>query len=172
MNSASRVWIDRLKYSDAGEVLAVNNASKDFHTPWASPPIDMAGFELWYGQMLAGPNLSFVIRRLAKGEIVGIVNLSQIVWGVFRSAYLGYYGSAAFAEKGYMKEGLSLVVQHAFRDIGLHRLEANIQPANDASIKLVKSLDFTREGFSRDYLKIDGRWRDHERWVLVNEESF
>lgn len=160
--------IDRLEYADAKEVLAVNNASKDYHAPWASPPIDMAAFDLWYGQTLTGPNLSFVIRRLSEGEVVGIVNISQIVWGVFRSAYLGYYGSAAFAGKGYMTEGLALVVQHAFKDIGLHRLEANIQPDNQSSIKLVSSLGFIREGFSREYLKIDGSWRDHERWALVD----
>jgi ribosomal-protein-alanine N-acetyltransferase len=65
-----------------------------------------------------------------------------------------------------MREGLALVVRHAFRSLKLHRLEANIQPANVGSIALVKSLRFEREGYSPRYLKIGGRWRDHERWAI------
>ncbi len=163
-----KVKIDRLSYADAGDILALNAASRDHHAPWASPPLDMAGFEQWYGQMLTGPNLSFVIREIETRALVGVVNLSQIVWGAFRSAYLGYYGSVAFAGRGLMKEGVGLVVRHAFEELGLHRLEANIQPGNTASLRLVRALGFVREGFSRDYLKIDGAWREHERWAIVN----
>jgi ribosomal-protein-alanine N-acetyltransferase len=68
-----------------------------------------------------------------------------------------------------MREGLRLVVRHAFGALGLHRLEANIQPKNRASIRLVKRAGFTREGFSPRYLKILGRWRDHERWAITAE---
>ena len=171
MSDVSRVQIDILAYFDAHEVLAANQASKEYHAPWASPPLDTAGFEQWYGQMLTGPNLSFVIREATGKGIVGVVNISQIVWGVFRSAYLGYYGYAAFAGRGYMKEGLSLVVQRAFNDLRLHRLEANIQPDNVRSIGLVASLGFVKEGFSRSYLKIEGKWCDHERWAVVNAET-
>jgi ribosomal-protein-alanine N-acetyltransferase len=67
-----------------------------------------------------------------------------------------------------MTEGLTLVTRHAFRELKLHRLEANIQPANIASIALVKRCGFSREGYSPDYLKIRGRWRDHERWALLS----
>jgi len=69
-----------------------------------------------------------------------------------------------------MTEGLQLVLRHAFRRLKLHRLEANIQPANTASIRLVRSLGFRKEGFSPRYLKIGGRWRDHERWALLVED--
>jgi len=72
-----------------------------------------------------------------------------------------------FAGEGYMSEGLRLVARHAFGKLGLHRLEANIQPGNRASIRLVRGGGFRREGFSPRYLKIFGRWRDHERWALT-----
>ena len=90
---------------------------------------------------------------------------------VFHSAYLGYYAFEPFAGRGLMKQGLSQVVTHAFRKLKLHRLEANIQPGNAASKALVKTLGFRREGFSPRYLKINGRWRDHERWALLSEKG-
>ena len=69
-----------------------------------------------------------------------------------------------------MKKGLSLVISHAFRDMKLHRIEANIQPENGRSKELVKALGFKLEGYSPRYLKIAGRWRDHERWALLSED--
>jgi ribosomal-protein-alanine N-acetyltransferase len=69
-----------------------------------------------------------------------------------------------------MREGLALVIAHAFGRMKLHRLEANIQPGNIRSVRLVKRLGFKREGLSPRYLKIAGRWRDHERWALLAEE--
>jgi ribosomal-protein-alanine N-acetyltransferase len=68
-----------------------------------------------------------------------------------------------------MREGMLLVLKHAFRKLKLHRLEANIQPANRASIRLVRSYGFVREGFSRRYLKVGGRWQNHERWAILAE---
>jgi ribosomal-protein-alanine N-acetyltransferase len=69
-----------------------------------------------------------------------------------------------------MREAVGLVVTHAFHDLGLHRVEANIQPANQPSRALVQSLGFRQEGFSPRYLKINGEWRDHERWAVLADE--
>ena len=95
--------------------------------------------------------------------------MSHIFHGNFCSAYLGYYAGATFMGQGYMSEGLRLVLRHAFGALGLHRLEANIQPKNRASIHLVRRAGFRREGFSSRYLKVLGRWRDHERWAITAE---
>ena len=103
--------------------------------------------------------------------MVGVINVSQIFRGPFRSAYLGFYAFAPHAGDGYMTEGLGLVLRHAFGPMKLHRLEANIQPANGRSIALVKRCGFRLEGFSPRYLKIGGRWRDHERWAILAEET-
>ena len=100
-----------------------------------------------------------------------MVNVNCIVRGLFQSAYLGYYVGAAFAGRGYMAEGLALVVRHAFSEMGLHRLEANIQPDNAASIALARRCGFRKEGFSPRYLRISGEWRDHERWALLADEE-
>src|SRR5262249_45033543 len=101
--------------------------------------------------------------------IAGVINVSQIFHGNFRSAYLGYYAGARFMGQGYMSEGLRLVLRHAFGTLRLHRLEANIQPQNRASIRLVRRAGFRREGFSPRYLKVFGQWRDHERWAITAE---
>jgi ribosomal-protein-alanine N-acetyltransferase len=102
--------------------------------------------------------------------IVGFFNLSQIARGSLQSAYLGYAVGRPFAGQGYMRAGIALVLRHAFVTLRLHRLEANIQPDNKASIALASGAGFRREGFSPRYLKIGGRWRDHERWAILAED--
>ena len=155
------------RHADADDLIQANLDSRDYHAPWVCPFRDMAGFESWFGQLLTGPNFSFVARHDNSGAIIGVVNLSQIVWGGFRSAYLGYYGMKEFAGQGFMTHAVELSATYAFQELGLHRLEANIQPANAASISLVRSIGFIKEGFSPRYLKIDNAWRDHERWALL-----
>ena len=105
-----------------------------------------------------------------KNALAGAITVSEIVWGMFRSGYLGYYALVPYDGQGYMKRGLRAVITEAFVTHGLHRLEANIQPDNLRSIGLVKSLGFRKEGYSLRYLKIAGRWRDHERWAITKEE--
>ena len=104
-------------------------------------------------------------------EIVGIININNVVRGSFLSASLGYYSSVKHQGFGYMTEGLRLAVRFAFEELGLHRIEANIQPNNHASRNLVQRCEFTLEGESKDYLFINGRWRDHERWVRLDARS-
>lgn len=69
-----------------------------------------------------------------------------------------------------MTEAIGLVVRYAFKDLKLHRVEANIQPDNTPSINVVKRAGFTKEGYSKKYLKVGGRWRDHERWAMIRED--
>ncbi|MEO6293613.1 MAG: GNAT family protein [Burkholderiaceae bacterium] len=89
------------------------------------------------------------------------------ILGQFCSAYLGFYAFAGQERQGFMGEGLQAVTQHAFKTLQLHRLEANIQPDNAASIALVTVCGFAKEGFSPHYLKIADQWRDHERWAIL-----
>ena len=111
-----------------------------------------------------------MICRNEDAAIVGYFGLGQISLGHFRSAYLGYYAFGPYAGQGFMREGLELVLRHAFGSIRLHRVEANIQPENVRSIALVRSAGFRYEGLSLRYLKIGGRWRDHEHWAITTED--
>ena len=108
--------------------------------------------------------------RNEDGAIAGVVTMGHIVLGHLRSAYLGYYVFAPYARQGVMTEGVDLAVRHAFVVIGLHRLEANVQPDNVASIALVERLGFRREGYSERYLMVAGRWRDHVRYAILAED--
>ena len=113
-------------------------------------------------------NCGFVVCARDGDHLVGVINITNIVQGVFRSGYLGYYAFAGFERQGLMREGLRTVVRHAFKTLKLHRLEANIQPGNAGSVALVRSCGFSQEGFSPRYLKLGGRWRDHERWAVLS----
>ncbi len=148
--------------------LAAARRSRELHHPWSSAPTTPARFRRYLKSTRRGADAGYFILSAA-GELTGVVNLSEVVRGPFRSAYLGYYAFAPHQGRGYMTAGLAAVVKAAFREMKLHRLEANIQPGNKASIALVKRLGFRREGFSERYLKLGGRWRDHERWAITVE---
>ena len=101
--------------------------------------------------------------------LVAVCNLSQIIRGNLQGAFMGFGAVAGFAGRGYMRAGIGMVLDQAFGWLRLHRVETNIQPANRPSIALVSGLGFVREGFSERYLKVGGRWRDHERWAIRAE---
>lgn len=145
-------------------------ASERLHRPWVYPPKDDGAFAEYLRRLRRADDAGFLVCRNGDGAIAGVVNLNQIFLGNFRNAYLGYYAFTPFEGLGLMTEGIRLVMHHAFGPLGLHRVEANIQPANTASIALVKRLGFRREGLSPRYLKIGGRWRDHERWAMLSED--
>ena len=159
--------LSRATPADAADLIAANLASQAHHLPWVASFTDQAGFDSWFARGLTGPNVGLVAREAVSNQIIGVINLNEIVMGAFQSAYLGYYGMANFSRTGLMTEALRAAVGYAFNELGLHRLEANIQPGNLASIALVRRLGFKQEGFSPRYLRINGEWRDHERWALL-----
>ncbi len=153
--------------ADAPAFLAAVTASRRLHGRWVAPPSDVASFTSYLERMRAPGHQAFLIVRADDDSLVGVVNLSHIVMGALRSAYLGYYAFAPNAGQGLMTLGLKAVCREAFQGLKLHRLEANIQPGNAASLALARRCGFRQEGFSPRYLKINGRWRDHERWALL-----
>jgi ribosomal-protein-alanine N-acetyltransferase len=170
MTAADRVYLRTPTPSDQDEFLTLMRESVAFHAPWASAPIDGERFAAYIADAARPDFEAMLLCRREDRAIMGFFNLSQIVRRSLQSAYLGYAVGAPFAGSGYMRDGLQLVLEHAFVDLGLHRVEANIQPGNAASIALAQGAGFSREGFSPRYLKIDGRWRDHERYAILVED--
>jgi [ribosomal protein S5]-alanine N-acetyltransferase len=167
---AGQVHIRHLARPDRDEMLALVHDSREFHRPWAYPPDRSEQFDELVARSRRDDFFSLVACRVPGGAIVGVFNISQIVRGLFQSAFLGYYAHAAHAGRGYMRAALSLVVEYAFGPLALHRIEANIQPGNRASIALARGAGFRLEGFSPRYLLIGGQWRDHERYAVTAEE--
>ena len=165
----TRVTLRPVTKRDRDEFLAAMRRSIALHEPWISPPINREMFHSYLKRAERDDHAGLLVIDRASEAIVGCININNIIRGSFLSATLGYYAAAPFAGRGYMREGLELVVRHAFRNIGLHRLEANIQPENKRSIDLVKSCGFHKEGTSPRYLFIDGAWRDHDRWARLDD---
>jgi len=160
------VAIRPVREEDGAVFTAAARASRKLHRPWVSAPCDAEAFARYLARFDGQAHHGFVIVD-ADGHLAGAINLTNIVMGAFRSGYLGYFAFAGCEGRGLMTQGLNGVVRHAFKDLGLHRVEANIQPGNTASIALARRCGFQLEGYSPNYLKIAGRWRDHERWARV-----
>jgi len=156
---------------DEEAFLAAMRDSVGLHYPWLSAPKDHKGWLRYMKRLERDSEAGYLVKRIQDGAICGVVNLNIITYEALCSAYVSYFGVAGQAEQGYMKEGLSQVIQVAFDELGLHRLEANIQPENLASIALAQSVGFQYEGFSPRFLKINGEWCDHERWAILADDG-
>lgn len=165
--SPSPVTLWPLAATDEAEFLAAVARSRRLHRPWVSPPVDRERFATLLAARQGPASHGFVLRAADDLGLVGYLELTNIVRGAFQSGYLGYYAFEGRQGRGLMKAGLALLIRRAFGPMKLHRMEANVQPGNAASIGLLRASGFQREGYSPKYLKIRGRWCDHERWALL-----
>ena len=164
--SPARTFLSRPRVEDGPAFVRAMQASRALHHPWVVAPCDMPAWRRYLQRLERPTEEGFLVRRIADRAICGVVNLNVITFEALCSAYLSYYAVERYAGRGYMKEGLTELIAMAFGELGLHRLEANIQPGNERSIRLVESLGFECEGYSPRFLMINGKWRDHERWAL------
>lgn len=168
--TVARVGLRVLARTDRTEFLALARESRRLHRPWTYPPERADQFEELYGRSRRDDFVCLLACRLDTGAITGVFTISQIVRGAFQSAYLGYYAHEKHARQGFMRDALEQLIDHAFDSLGLHRIEANIQPGNVPSIALARGADFRLEGFSPRYLLIGGQWRDHERYAITADD--
>lgn len=114
-------------------------------------------------------SVRFWIKEKDTNKIIGMIALNGIVMGVFQSCFLSYKLDKDYLNRGYMTEAAKKIIEIAFKDVALHRIEANIMPRNKASLRVVEKLNFKNEGLAKKYLKINGVWEDHIHMVLLNE---
>lgn len=168
-----RMRVRELVSDDAREFVRVHEVSATHFADW----IDRATPEQRLGRAMRkletpGQNAQF-IGEAPDGRIVGFFNLSAIVRGAFNSAYASWYVNLEFAGRGFGTEGVRALLDLAFSQplgLGLHRVQANIIPANTASIRLAQRVGFRREGLAERYLHIAGRWQDHVMYARTTEE--
>ncbi|WP_182874199.1 GNAT family N-acetyltransferase [Microbispora sp. H10670] len=167
--STSRVVLRAVTSEDQARFLELANASAAFHRPWVRLPTTPAEFSSYLARSDQVSAVCMVTCLRSGGDLVGMVNLNDIVRGSYQKCILGYAAFLPYVRQGYMSEAVALAVRHAFGCLNLHRVEADIQPDNFVSRRLIERLGFRKEGFSPAFIQINGGWRDHERWAITQE---
>ncbi|MGE0829425.1 MAG: GNAT family N-acetyltransferase [Hyphomonadaceae bacterium] len=173
------VYLRAPELRDFTEWAEVRAQSRAFLTPWEPT---------WSEDELTKPSFRYRIRRylqdmeddkaypyfvfrMTDERLVGGVTLSNVRRGVAMAASLGYWVGEAFKRRGYTSAAVRAVVRHAFQDLGLHRVEAACQPDNFASQGVLRTCGFDQEGLARQYLRINGAWRDHLLFARIRTED-
>lgn len=167
---SKRVYLRAPVPEDRDRLIELYRLSREHFRGYANSHYNSERFDAMLREAALESNEYFVICRTADDAIVGTVNFSQIFRKSFQNAFIGYQLFAGYTGQGFMTEAVDLALRRAFGQMGLHRIEANVQPRNKPSIAVLLRNGFTKEGFSRRYLKINGRWRDHERWAILRED--
>jgi [ribosomal protein S5]-alanine N-acetyltransferase len=163
-----RTYLRKPVPADAEEFVAAVRAS-DHLAPWAHPPDDVAGFRQWLTRGDRNENEQFLACVRADDAIAGFVNLNGIQRGAIQRATAGWCAFAPHAGRGHLGDGLAMVLEVAFTQMRLHRVEADIQPGNGRSREMARRCGLRLEGFSARLVLIGGEWRDHERWAIDAE---
>jgi len=157
--------------SDRDAFVAAALRSRELHHPWTTAPDTDESFDAYLERAERERESCLLVTRTDDDVLVGVYNVSEIVRGSFQNAYLGYYAFVPHAGRGSMRAAMPLVFEHAFEQLGLHRLQANVQPGNTASRALLEATGWREEGFAPRYLHIDGDWRDHVMYAITAEEG-
>jgi ribosomal-protein-alanine N-acetyltransferase len=180
-----RVLLRPLRPNDFAAWRAVRLRSRDWLEPWEplpepgspDPATDPDAFRArcgaWDRQRQFDAAYGFGLFRIGEGgdeEFIGEVSLGSVQRGPFQSAYIGYWVAEEHAGHGYVPEGVALIVQYAFDQLHLHRLEAAIVPRNAASRRVAEKLGLREEGTARRFLQIRGVYEDHVRYAITRDE--
>ncbi len=164
----------------APRMLAFAQENKEHLAPWSPPAPDGLFTEKFWHDYLVTAREDFKLGRSMRlvmferndvgGRMIGECNFSNVIRGPFQACFLGYKIDHRDEGSGLMFEALSAASAYAFDVLGLHRIMANYLPTNERSGRLLRRLGFTVEGYARDYLLIDGQWRDHILTSLTNSK--
>ncbi|WRZ94764.1 GNAT family N-acetyltransferase [Streptomyces sp. NBC_01007] len=165
----SQVVLRPVVADDEERFLELARLSTDLHHPWVRLARTPSGFSSYLSRSDQATAACLVLCLKGQGDLVGMININGIVRGPYRRGVLGYAVFLPYAGQGYMLAGVALAIHHAFEDLDLNRVEADIQPGNAASLRLVRRLGFRKEGFSPGFIKIANVWRDHERWAITRD---
>lgn len=165
-----RTYLRKPGQGDGREFVDRVLASRTHLEPFVHAADSMSAFRSWLARGRRSDVEQFLVCRREDDAIAGFVNLNNITGGGLQSAAMGWAGFLPHLGRGHLSDGVELVCEVAFTQLRLHRVEANIQPANDRSRALAVRCGFRLEGFSPSYLQIGGQWRDHERWALLEDE--
>jgi len=164
--------------SDFAQWARLREESRAFLAPWEPiwPGDDLTKIAFrrrikrYQREIRNGTGFPFFLFSQDGETLLGGLTLAQVQRGVTQSAVLGYWMGAPYAGKGFMSAGVRAALGFAFDSLGLNRIEAACLPTNNPSIALLEKVGFTREGYARKYLCIDGRWQDHLLYGIVRDD--
>jgi [ribosomal protein S5]-alanine N-acetyltransferase len=174
-----RVLLRAPQMSDYSAWAELRAASQDFLVPWeplwAPDELSRVSFRRrirhYMRDMREDVGYALFVYDTRSTSLVGGITLCNVRRGVTQSCTLGYWVGAAHARQGFMTAAVRAVVPFVFDSLELHRLEAACLPENTASMRLLERVGFKREGLARRYLRINGDWRDHVLYALLETDS-
>ena len=175
MMSSGDVRLRSIRRRDAPRLEYLLHQDRDWLEPWeaTTPGIRSVLDVRWMiksllSQAKKGSGLALVIEY--QGQLVGQLNVANILYGSVSSATIGYWISQDFAGKAITPTAVALAIDYLFNNLGLHRIEIDIRPENAASLRVVEKLEMRFEGVKVRYIHIDGAWRDHNVYAITKEE--
>ncbi len=182
--SGSEVTLRPMRYRDKSQWTQVRTENREWLDPWeatlpnipaGSPAYEDSSVRPTFFQMVslfrrearAGRSYSFLIWH--NENLVGQITMGGVTYGAMRGAHIGYWIDKNFANRGFTTQAVELISEFGFTQLGLHRIEINVRPENDASCRVAEKAGFEFEGFKKAFLHIDGAWRDHKCFVKTNE---
>ncbi|WP_313340383.1 GNAT family N-acetyltransferase [Sedimentibacter sp.] len=174
---SDRLYLRILKPNNATEVLDYYKRNYSFLNEWEprrtrdfyTLSYQKKQLYMEYNMFKTKSLVRFWIIKKDDNKLIGNVCYSNIIMGNFKSCFLGYKLDKDEINNGYMTEAIERTVQIMFDDFNLHRIEANVVPRNLRSLKVMEKLNFEREGFSKRYLEINGKWEDHIHYAVYND---
>lgn len=173
-----RLWV--AGPTDAADMLAYYARNREYLTPWEPQRHKDFYTESWWQQHLDlstqesargyAHRMAIALRDASGPNVMGILNISNITRGVFQAASIGYSIDQEYTGQGYMTEAIQGAVRYCFIELGLHRVMANYIPTNIGSARVLEKAGFEKEGFAKQYLHINGEWRDHVLTAIINPE--
>jgi len=166
-----RIFLRPPTAEDETEFRDLRRVSRAFLAPSGMESSPSRNFRMFLDQ---GPGTSrerWLVCAKPTGTILGAITIGAVRREPFHSAVLGYWIGAEYARQGYMSEAIQLAIRRAFHDLRVGRLEADVLPENRASKRLLRRAGFKKEGLSREFARVAGEWRDHERWALLARDA-
>ncbi|WML46023.1 GNAT family protein [Neobacillus sp. PS3-40] len=174
----NQIYVRFLEENDAEALLQLNNRNRDFFQAYSPKrQEDYYTYEKQLKLIQEGREkytrdqaYSFGIFLNETNELIGRVDLTEILRGGLQSCFIGYFLDQNFNGKGIMTEAVKLVVDYGFQELRLHRIEAGVMPHNIGSIRVLEKAGFEKEGIARKNVKINDKWEDHQVLAIINEE--
>jgi [ribosomal protein S5]-alanine N-acetyltransferase len=170
LGAGPRVSVAPMAADDIAELAALLAGSARFHQAWVCYPTAPEAVRVYVREAAVQGSLLFAARRRSDGALVGLVSLGRITRGAWQSAECGCAVGASYRGNGYMAEAIAEVVTYAVSQLGLHRIEALVQPGNTASQRMLVRAGFHPEGMSRSSVRMNGAWLDHVRWAITADD--